>query len=378
VNRKPFVHLALGAAVSTLVLAGCSSKSTSTAGDQAAPQNIPPCAATQSGPDGQTATSAKTLSLSAAEVAKFKALNRPIRVATFWQAPAANNTLMRQGMKAAWSQYGLKVDVVSQTEANFDAPTQASQIETSIGLKPDAMIGILVDSTSERPAIEKVNAAKIPIIFWDVSAGGGTQYTSIVTSNGQQAGCLAADALATALHGKGDIAVFPMAFAFYPTDQRVAGFVQRIKTEHPGMHIVSTMGATVEADGISKGQGVLQRYPSIKGMFASWVDPAMGLLQAAKTLGRTDVAVTTVDLADQDATVIASCGQIKAAATQLPYDEGFAEGVIMAKALIGETVPQYVVTDTPIATHDTLMQVYSSVYHAPPSSAVTSAFKKSC
>jgi ribose transport system substrate-binding protein len=95
-------------------------------------------------------------------------------------------------------------------------------------------------------------------------------------------------------------------------------------------------------------------------------------------MGRNDVVVTTVDLADQDAKIIAKCGALRAAATQLPYDEGIAEGKLLVKALIGAEVPKYVVTDTPLATHENVLDVYQAVYHRAAPREVADAYVKSC
>jgi ribose transport system substrate-binding protein len=366
--------------LSALLLSGCATSS-QTESPAAAGEVLKGAACTevvQAGPDGETATDGKVLSLTPDEISQFKALGRTIRVGTFWQAPTANGDLMMEGMKAAWDEYGLDVEIISETNANFDSPTQATQIETTLALKPDAMIGILVDATALQPVISKVNAADIPLIFWDVSAGGDTEYTSIVTSNGRQAGCLAADALAAAIDNTGKVAVLPMAFAFYPTDQRVAGFVDRMESTYPDISIVATVGATGESDGITQGQGLLQRFPDLDGMFASWADPARGVAQAAKTLGRSDVIVTTVDVNEATAAEIASCGIIRAAATQLPYDEGFAEGILLAKAMIGAEVPQFVVTDTPIATHESVLDVFEQVYHSAPPADLVDSLADTC
>lgn len=382
-RNKALIRTAL-AATAMAVIAGCASSASPQSGTAAstlAPQHLAACNAAQVGPNEQAPTSASSVTLSAAEIAKFKALHRTIRVATFWQVPSANGTLMLNGLKAAWAQYGLSVKIISTSYSAFDASTQSNNIESQIVQKPDAMIGILDDPSSEQAAIAKVNAAKIPIIFWDLPAGGSTQYTSIVTSDGQQAGCLAADALAAAIHDKGDIAVLPMAYAFYPTDQRVAGFLARIKS-YPGIKVVATgygVGATTEANGVTQGEALLQRYPDLAGFFVSWLDPAMGVVSAARSLGRSNIAITSVDLAEENALLIAGCSStLKASSTQLPYAEGLAEGKLLVKIMDGETVPRYVVTPTPIATHSTVLSVYQQVYQSAAPTALKNAVAGHC
>src|SRR5688500_15518793 len=98
--------------------------------------------------------------------------------------------------------------------------------------------------------------------------------------------------MAEHLGGQGNVAVLPLAFAFYPTDQRIEGFKERI-AQYPGIEIVAEQGATVYDDGQRVAEGLLQANPDLAGIFASWQDPAMGVVAGARTVGRDDLVVTT-------------------------------------------------------------------------------------
>lgn len=375
-SSKAGVTVALVAVVATVAV----SASTSTAGTRTAqaPQarTIAPCNVLQRGPQGQAPTRAETLKLTPAEIKKLKASGKTYRVASFWSQMNDTVQLMIKGIKDTWKKQGVPITLSATTSSDFDAAKQTDQINTLVNSKPDAMIGILADPQALAPAVKSILAKKIPLVLWDVP-GNGAYPTSIVTSNGRLAGCLAADQMAKAIGGKGKIASLPMKFAFYPTDQRVAGFNDRIK-QYPNIQIVARDGATVFADGQQVGEGLLQRTPDLAGGFASWQDPAMGLVAAAKTLGRNSFAVTTVDLADNAALEIARCGILKAAVPQLAYDEGAAEATVVAKKLLGQKVPKYVVTNVPVATHANLLSVYKQVFHHAPSAQLKKAYVSSC
>ena len=357
---------------------GATAAATPTPGATSTAIAVPECQPEQAGPGGEKPTNFADLTLADQEVTAVKALNKNFRVGTFWQVQADTSDLMQAGMRDTWAKYGLPIASSASTFANWDAATQVDQIETLLATKPDALVGILVDQTSVAPAIKKANDAKVPIVFWDLPAT-GADYSAIATSNGRLAGCRAADAMAAQLGGSGSIAVLPMKFAFFPTDQRVAGFKDRIASTYPGIKIVEEQGATVFADGQAVGEGLLQAHPDLKGIFASWQDPAMGVVAAARTLNRKDLVVTTVDLSDVAAREIASCGILKATAAQLPYDEGEAEAMLVAKILANSpNIPKYVVTDTPLATHDTLLDVYKQVFHKDAPDNLKSAFVSTC
>jgi ribose transport system substrate-binding protein len=368
-----FVKVVTGLAITGTLVAPAFNVSKTTL---AAP-SVKPCSVVQRGPEGQAPTQADSLTLTNSEISRLKAMHKTFRVSSFWQAIDNTDNLMMAGLTATWAKYGLPIKLANVASADWDAAKQTDQINTLLKTKPDAMLGILVDQQAVAPAVKNVMSSHIPLVMWDVDAN-GVYPTSIVTANGRLAGCRSADAMAQYLHGKGKIASLPMKIKFYPTDQRVAGFNDRIKSAYPNIHIVASDGATVFADGQQVGEGLLQRIPDLAGIFTSWQEPAMGVVAAARTLNRTHLVVTTVDLADPAALEIAKCGILKATAPQLPYDEGVAEAKIIAKTILHEKVPQYVITNTPLATHSNVLNVYKQVFHHGPSSDLRSAYVSNC
>lgn len=335
-----------------------------------------PCEAVQMGPRGEEPTDAAELTVSDTAINALKQSGKTYRVGTFWQVQADTLTLMIEGLEETWKELGVPIEISGQTIANFDAQQQVNDINTLLAQDPDALVGILVDPEAVSTAIAEVNEQDVPIVFWDLPAE-GEEYNSIVTSAGRLAGCRSADAMAEHLGGEGKIAVMPLTFDFYPTDQRVEGFKERI-AEYPGIEIVREDGATVYDDGLSVGEGILQAVPDLAGVFASWQDPAMGIVAAARAAGRDDLVVTTVDLSDTAAVEIASCGILKATAAQLPYDQGVAEAKSVVNILAGEPNPEFIVTDTPLATHETLFEVYEQVFHNDPPQELVDAYEESC
>jgi ribose transport system substrate-binding protein len=374
-------------AVAAAVVAGCgSSNSATTSSGSAAKQASANCPGTRPpaderkipaiSPDGGKAVHASTIKLTQQEIDKLKRSGRQYKIAYFTQAQDDNDRNMRAGILDTFKKYGLPISLSQEAVANWDAARQVDQVETLIKTKPDAMIGILVDQTAVASAIRDANRAHIPVVFWDVAAK-GANYTGIVSSHGRVAGWKAADAMAKAIGCKGDVAVLPMKFKFFPTDQRVNGFLERIKT-YPDIKVVAQQGATVFDDGEKAGEALLQRYPNLKGAFASWQEPAMGVISAARTLGKTNLAVTTVDIGEKPALELGTCGILKATVAQLPYDEGVGEALDVAKTLAGDQVPKYAVTDVPLVTHENVMQVYQQVYHMPPPAKLKGAYRPNC
>jgi ribose transport system substrate-binding protein len=329
------------------------------------------------GPNGDKAVHASALTLSDEDVAALKAKGKTFNVATFWQVQDQQDVNMLRGLRDTWKKYGLPIKISAEAIANWDAARQTNQMLTLARTKPDAMVGILVDQKATAAAARTIDKQGIPLVYWDVPAE-GAGYTSAVSAHGRVAGWKAADAMAKALDGKGEVAALPMKFKFFPTDQRVEGFIERIKT-YPNIKLIDTkQGATVFDDGQKAGEAILQRHPEIDGIFASWQDPAMGIVSAARTLGRTDLKVTTVDLTEAPALEIARCGILTASVAQQPYEIGQAQAIIVAKTLLGQKVPKFVVTDVPAVTHENLFKVWKRTFKLDPPKKLKGAYRDSC
>jgi ribose transport system substrate-binding protein len=329
------------------------------------------------GPDGDKAVHASELAVTPDEVQELKETGKKFRVATFWQVQADTGKLQLRGMRDTFEENGLPIEITAEAYANWDAAKQADQIQTMIETKPDALVGILVDPAAATKVIQSANKAKIPVIFWDVPAP-DAEYAAVISAHGRLAGWKAADKLAAEIGESGQVAALPMKFKFFPTDQRVEGFLERIKT-YPDIEIVGEgQGATVFDDGQKVGEALLQRFPELKGIFVSWQDPAMGIVSAARTVGRTDLAVTTVDLAEKPALELATCGILKGTVADYPYDLGVAEAGAVVKVLLGQEVPPFAVTDVDLADHETVLTQYEKVYREEPPSKLQEAYQEDC
>src|SRR5436309_1018152 len=102
---------------------------------------------------------------------------------------------LEAGLLEAATAKGYKLIV---TSGDFDLAKQQSQVDNFLVQKVDAIIVCPVDSKGIAPAIEKANAAKIPVFTADISAQGG-QVVSHVASDNVAGGKLAAEFIAHAI-----------------------------------------------------------------------------------------------------------------------------------------------------------------------------------
>ncbi|MCZ0756550.1 substrate-binding domain-containing protein [Anoxybacillus sp. J5B_2022] len=315
------------------------------------------------GPHGETAISAKTLQLTEEEVQKIKEGKYKAAIVMHY---AGNDwsTAQIDGLKATFKKMG--IEVVAVTDANFKAEKQVSDIETVLAKKPDIIVSIPVDPVSTAEAYRKAAEAGVKLVFMDNAPQGltaGKDYVSVVSADNYGNGVAAAEIMADKLNGKGKIGVIFHDADFFVTKQRTEAFEKTIKEKYPDIKIVARGGITAPNDGEKVASGMLTKHPDLDGIFAVWDVPAEGALAAARTAGRDDLVITTIDLGTNVALEIASGGIVKGLGAQLPYDQGIAEAILAGYALLGKQAPPYVAVPSLKVTKENVLDAWKLVYH---------------
>lgn len=398
--RKIFTLLITILFVSSFVLVGCSQKesASNTSNEQSGGENTETTDAAESnasgpitinpnipgdqdaliaskGPHGETAVSAKTLKLTEEEVNKIKQGNYKAAIVMHY---AGNDwsTAQIAGLKEAFKRMGIKV--VAVTDANFKAEKQVSDIETVLAKDPDIIVSIPVDPVSTAEAYKKAAAAGVKLVFMDNVPEGlkaGQDYVSVVSADNYGNGVAAAEIMAKELNNKGKIGVIFHDADFFVTKQRTEAFEKTIKEKYPDIKIVARGGITSPSDGEKVASGMLTKHPDLDGIFVVWDVPAEGALAAARTAGRDDLVITTIDLGTNVALEIASGGIVKGLGAQLPYDQGIAEAILAGYALLGKKAPAYVAVPALKVTKENVLDAWKLVYHKEAPDAIQSAVK---
>lgn len=328
------------------------------------------------GPHGEKATPATSLKLTDEEIAKVKAGNYTAAVVLHY---AGNDwsTAQVNGLKDTFAKFGIKVLTV--TDANFKAEKQVSDIENVLALKPSIIVSIPVDPVSTAPAYKKAVEQGVKLVFMDNTPNGmtaGKDYVSVVSADNYGNGLASADIMAKQLGEKGKIGVIFYDADFFVTKQRVDAFEKQIKDKYPNIQIVDRGGFNDPNKVSAVADAMLTKNPGLNGIFAVWDVPAEGVVAAAKAAGRNDLIVTTIDLGDNAARIIAEGGIIKGLGAQLPYDQGVAEATLAACSLLGKQAPEYVAVPSLSVTKDNILDAYKLVYHKDPPAAIVDASKK--
>jgi ribose transport system substrate-binding protein len=224
---------------------------------------------------------------------------------------------LEAGLKDAADKRGYELTI---TSGDFDLAKQQSQIENFIVQGVDAIIVCPADSKGIGPAIERANQANIPVFTADIAAQGG-RVVSHVASDNLSGGRLAADFIAKALNGQGEVGVIGQQEVQSGLD-RETGFKEEMK-KYPGIKVVSTLnGGGVRDRALKAADDMLQGNPNIKGIFGINDDSALGALSAAETRGRNDLVIVGYDAIPEAVKAIQRGSALKADVAQQPKDLG--------------------------------------------------------
>jgi ribose transport system substrate-binding protein len=374
-KMKKLTLLVCAAAV---VAAGCAKKASGPTPEQiaaAANVRLPAGQVMSQGPHGEQASSAADLKLTEDEIKKIIEGKYKVSI-VFHYAGDDWSAAQQAGLRAQFERMG--IEILSVTDANFKAEQQISDIENAMAMKPNAIVSIPVDPVSSSSAFKKASAAGIKLVFMDNCPDNmvaGKDYVSVVSADNYGNGVAAAEIMGQTLGGQGKIAMMFHDANFFVTNQRDNAFRKTIAEKFPNIQIVEQMGFDDPNKGSEIGDALITKHSDLKGIFATWDIPAEGVVSSLRAAGRTDIAVTTIDLGDNVAKMIAENGIIKGLGAQRPYDQGVAEAILVGYGLLGKEAPAYVALPALPVTHDNVLDAYKEVYHKDAPAAIKDAYK---
>jgi ribose transport system substrate-binding protein len=331
-----------------------------------------------SGPNGEKAAAASSVSLTADELAKVKAKHATAALVFHYGGNDWSNA-QEAALKAQFA--AECIDVIAVTDAGFKPEKQVADLETVMAKKPDIIVSIPVDAVATAAAYKAVADKGVKLVFMDNVPKGftaGKEYVSSVSADNYGNGVAAGHLMAKALGGKGEIGLVFHAADFFVTRQRYDGFKKTIQDNYPDIKIVGEQGIggpDFSGDAEKAAGAILTAHPKINAIWAVWDVPAEGVMSAARAAGRDDLIVVNEDLGENVAIAMAKGEFIKGIASQRPYDQGVTEATLAAYALIGKPAPAYVALPAAPITKDTLLAAWQEIYHQPPTDKIKKSMK---
>lgn len=327
------------------------------------------------GPDGDPATWYSELKLTPEEVGKVKAMKLRAAYEMVTASEWCNANV--RGFKDACKALG--IEVVGMASAELDPIKQKANMESFMALNPDIVTCQPQDLELAASTFDPLYKKGIKMVYLSNVPKGytpGKQYVSALTDSLYDMGRDAADMIAQAIGGKGEIVTVVVAGVNYVCNTRDAAFTKTIKEKYPNIKIVEEGGFQKMAEAGPVTSALLTKHPKAKGIYVSFSNPAIDVLQTVKSLGRKDIKIVTMDLDTTCSLDMAQKGNVYGIAVDLAYDMGFGRAMLGAYGALGKKAPKYVTSPSFKATRATLIEAYHRSFGIDPPKEVMEALKK--
>jgi ribose transport system substrate-binding protein len=253
----------------------------------------------------------------------------------FWQAVKAG---------AEHAGKDLNVDVTFEGPDGEGAVDKQLDMISAVIAKHPAAIGIAaIDSKAAVPLLQQAHDAGIIIVGFDSGVDSDIPVTTASTDN-VAAAALAADKLAAAIGGEGEVGMVTFDQTSVTGADRLKGFTEEIKNKWPKIKIDDTefvpSGDHAQSADVTK--TMLLAHPNIKGIFGGNEGTAEGVAIGKKEAGSNIVVVGYDSGAEQIADV--KDGTMLGAITQNPVGIGYEAVKAAVDAIHGKTIAKHIDT----------------------------------
>jgi ribose transport system substrate-binding protein len=329
------------------------------------------------GPGGEEPTAASEVMLTDEELAQIQEMGATAAIIMHYSGDDWSAAQIA-GLRQQFEEMG--IEVIAETDADFQPETQVSNIETTLALNPNIIVSIPTDPVATAAAYQQAADQGVHLVFMDNVPQGftpGENFVSVVSADNYGNGVASAHLMAEALGGEGQIGIVYHAADFFVTQQRFDAFKTTIEENYPNIEIVEEQGIAgpdfaVQAEQVAS--AMLTRNAELDGIWAVWDVPAEGVINAIRTAGReNDVVVTTIDLGQNVAISLAQGGIVKGLGAQRPFDQGVTEAILAGYGLLGKEAPPFVALPALPVTHENVLEAWVEVYHQDPPQALQDA-----
>ncbi len=331
------------------------------------------------GPHGEKPTPAEEVKLTDEELGKVKEMGATAAIVMHYGGDDWSRAQIN-ALETRFKEMG--IEVIATTDADFDPGKQVSDIETVLAQNPDVIVSIPTDPVATADAYKKAAEAGVKLVFMDnvpEAFEQGKDYTSVVSADNYGNGVASAHLMASNLGGEGKIGAIYHAADFFVTQQRYDAFKKTIEEKYPKIEIVADQGIggpDFAGQAEEAASAMLTKNADLKGIWAVWDVPAEGVLAGARTAGRNDLTVATMDLGTPMAIELASGGMVKGLGAQRPYEQGVTEANLAGYALLDKQAPPYVALPALPVTSENVMEAWKEVYNQEPPEQVKEAAGK--
>ena len=243
---------------------------------------------------------------------------------------------VRVGTESAARTFGVRVIQYVPTKPD-SIPEQLSQVEDVIVKKPSAIIFIPVDYKALVPAVEKINAAGIPIVnITDRVAAG--KIVSYVGVDDYTTALATGRALFKAIGSKGNVVMLEGVKGTLTNTDRVRGFTDALK-EFPAVKLLASQPANYQRlAALQVMENLMQSFPQIDGVIGLNDAMAIGAIEALDGANRKAVVIGING--SREAVELVKSGKLLATGDFHSFNQGCLGVEIAVRNLRKEPVPQ--------------------------------------
>jgi ribose transport system substrate-binding protein len=196
---------------------------------------------------------------------------------------------VRLGAENAAKQMNATVTQYIPTKPD-DIPEQLNQIEDAIIRRPGAVVFIPVNSKAMIPGIEKLNAAKIPVVNITDRVLGG-ELVSFMGCDETNVALNTARFMLQKLNGQGNVIILEGVGGSENSANRVTGY-KRALAEFPNVKLLASQPANFQrVQALQVTENLLQSYSQIDGILAANDSMALGAIEALDAANRKALVV---------------------------------------------------------------------------------------
>src|ERR1700682_3813153 len=255
----------------------------------------------------------------------------------FWKSIHAGS------IKAAGelSAQGAQVDVIWKGPLRED--DREEQIKVVEGFVSQGVDGIVLAPLDNHALVRPVEEAKragVPTVIID-SGLESDQIASFVATDNRKGGTLAAERMGELLGGKGKVLLLRYMEGSASTQDREAGFVQRLKEKYPGIELLSSdqyAGATRDTAKRAS-ENLLNRFgDQLQGIFTPNESSTAGMLLALQDINKAGKIVFVGFDASDSFIAAMKMNQLQGIVVQNPFNMGYLGVRTMVEALQGKKI----------------------------------------
>jgi ribose transport system substrate-binding protein len=237
-------------------------------------------------------------------------------------------------------------------DANFDAAAQRTQAQGLLQQRIDALVVAPADTLTVVPAVERANAARVPVFTGNLRPSGG-RIVSHVESDHVAMGRVAAEYLAAFLGGRGEVVIVTRAGVPWLAE-REQGFRAAMRA-HRGITIVDSVDAGGSRErALALLEPLLRARRETDAIFAVDDGTALGAHDAAIKRFRADLFIVGCDASPATLQLIQSEGPLKASVVQQPRRIGERLIQLMVRHFADEPVAPRVLVPIRLVNVDSL------------------------